>query len=101
MRTLSSALKNHILSRLNASHSAHFIASTTGLHASTISILCFKECFDLQKSIGSHPSKLSPTNVCYAAYLITTRRAENAVQVTKTLKNVINQPLSQAQFAFI
>ena len=94
MRTLSSAQKNHILSRLDAGHSAHSIASTTGIHASTISRLHSKEHSELQKSIGRHPSKLSPVNVCHAVHLITTRRAENAVQVTKTLRNVINQSLS-------
>ena len=94
MRTLSSAQKNHILSRLDAGHSAHSIASTTGIHASTISRLRSKERSELQKSTGGCLSKLSPANVCHAIHLITTQRAENAVQVTKTLRNVINQPLS-------
>ena len=94
MRTLSPTQKNHILSRLDAGHSAHSIASTTDIHASTISRLRFKECSELQKSTGGRLSKLSPTNVCHAIHLITTWRAENAVQVTKTLRNVINKPLS-------
>ena len=94
MRTLSPTQKNHILSRLDAGHSAHSIASTTGIHASTISKLRSKECSKLQKSTDEHLSKLSPVNVRHAIHLIITRRAENAVQVTKTLKNIINKPLS-------
>ena len=94
MRTLSPTQKNHILSRLDAGHSAHSIASITGIHAFTISKLRFEECFELQKSTGGCPSKLSPANVRHAIHLITTWRVENAVQVTKTLRNVINQLLS-------
>jgi transposase len=94
MRTLSLTQKNRILSMLDAGHSAHSIASTTGVHTSTISRLCSKERSELQKSSGGHPTKLSPTNIRHAVYLITTRKAENAVQVTKSLKNITNQYLS-------
>src|SRR6266550_758463 len=79
---------------LDADHSAHSIASTTGVHASTISRLRSKECSELNKSSGGRPTKLSPTNICHAVHLITTRKAENAVQVTKSLKNITNQSLS-------
>jgi transposase len=94
MRTLSLTLKNHILSMLDAGHSAHSIASTTGVHASTISRLCSKERSELNKSSGGRPTKLSPTNIRHAVHLITTRKAENAVQVTKSLRNITNQSLS-------
>ena len=94
MRTLFLTQKNHILSMLNAGHSAHSISSITGVHTSTISRLCSKECSELHKSSGGHPTKLSPANICHAVHLITTRKAENAVQVTKTLKNITNQSLS-------
>ena len=87
MRTLSPAQKNHILSRLDAGHSAHSIASTTGIHAFTIFRLHSKECSELQKSIGRRSSKLSPVNVRHAIHLITTQRVENAVQVTKDPQN--------------
>ena len=53
-----------------------------------------KECSELYKSSGSYLTKLSPTNIHHAAHLITTRKAENAVQVTKLLKTIINQSLS-------
>ena len=94
MRSLSPAQKNTILTMLDAGCLAHSIVSTTGVHASTISRLHSKECFELQKSSGGHPNKLSPTNIHYAVHLITTRKAENAVQVTKTLRNITNWSLS-------
>ena len=70
------------------------ISAATGVHPSTISRLHSKECSELQKSTGSHPKKLSPSNIHHAIHLISTQRAENAVQVTKSLTNIINQPLS-------
>ena len=93
MRSLSATQRNTILTMLDSGHSPASIASSTGLHCSTISRLRSKECSSLQKSTGGHPSKLSPANVHHAIHLISTQKAENAVQVTKTLTNIINQPL--------
>ncbi len=93
MRTLSLTQKNCILSMLDAGHSAHSIGSITGVHTSTISRLHSKERSELHKSSGGHSTKLSPANIRHAVHLITTRKAENAVQVTKTLKNITNQSL--------
>ena len=94
MRTLSLTQKNCILSMLNAGHSTHHIGSITGVYASIISRLCSKEHSELYKSSGGCPTKLSPTNIRYAIHLITTREAENAVQITKSLKTITNQSLS-------
>jgi len=79
MKSLSPAQKNTILTMLDSGCSAHFIASTTGVHASTISRLHSKECSELQKSSGGYPKKLSPTNVHHAVHFITICKAENAV----------------------
>ena len=79
---------------LDAGHFAHHISSITGVHASTISRLHSKEHFKLHKSSGGRSTKLSLTNIHHAIHLITTRKAENAVQVTKSLKTITNQSLS-------
>ena len=79
---------------LGASQSAHSIASTTGLNMSTISRLCSKECSELQKATGGCLPKLSSANVWHAICLISSGKAENTVQVTKALINIVNQPLS-------
>src|SRR6266436_5390916 len=94
MRSLSLALKNTILTMLDAGHSAHSISSTTGVHTSTITKLHSKEHSRLQKSSGGCPKKLSPANIYHAVHLITSQKAENAVQVTKALSNITNQSLS-------
>ena len=79
---------------LDAGQSAHSIASATGLHVSTISRLCSKEHSELQKAAGGCSSKLFSANMCHAICLILSGKAENAVQVTKALTNIVNQPLS-------
>jgi len=94
MRSISPTQKQTILSMLDAGQSAHSIASTTGLNVSTISRICSKECSELQKATGGRPSKLSSVNVWHAIHLISSGKAENAVQVTKALTNIVNQPLS-------
>jgi transposase len=70
MHSLSQTQKNTILSMLDAGHSAHSIASITGVHASTISRLCSKEHSELQKSTGGHPAKLSPYTVTFTIMFI-------------------------------
>ena len=79
---------------LNAGHSTHHIGSITGVHASTISRLCFKECSELHKLSGGYLTKLLPINIRHADHLITTKKAENAVQIIKSLKTITNQSLS-------
>ena len=89
MQSLSATQENGILSRLDSGHSIRSIASSTGVSTAAISRLRSKKRSDLQKSVGGHPAKLSPANIYYAIHLISSRKAENAVQVTKTLSNVI------------
>ena len=79
---------------LDASQSGKAITRQTGVSPFAISKLGSKECSVLPKAVGGHPSKLSPINIHHAQHLITSGKAENAVQVTKALSNIINQPLS-------
>ena len=94
MQSLSSAQKNTILTMLDAGQSTCSISAATGIHPSTISRLCFKECSELQKSTDGCLKKLSPSNIHHAIHLISTQRAENAVQVTKVFTSIINKPLT-------
>ena len=94
VRSLSLTQQNTILSLLDSGHSGEAIAKRTCVSPSAISKLCSKQSSLLPKVVGSCPSKLSPTNIQHAQHLITSGKAENAVQVTKALTNIINQPLS-------
>ena len=93
MRSLSLTQQQHILTLLDSNHSAHQIATIIGCSVSTISRLCSKHCSNLSKSYGGRLSKLSSYNIRHAVHLITSKKAENAVQVAKTLSTIINQPL--------
>jgi hypothetical protein len=48
----------------------------------------------LQKPIGGCPSKLSETDVHYDQHLITSRKAENASEITQALQTITNQSLT-------
>src|SRR3984893_5037076 len=94
MKPLPTTQANHILSLLDSGHSAHQISSLTGVHTSTISRLHSKHHSSLSKPLGGQPSLLSDANICYALHLISSQKAENAVQITKSLQDITNQPLS-------
>jgi transposase len=94
VRSLSLTQQSTILSLLDSGHSGEAIAKQVGVSPSTISKLRSKKHSTLPKAIGGRPSKLSPANIRHAQHLITSGKAENAVQVTKALANVIDQPLS-------
>jgi transposase len=94
MQPLTPNQSSHILSLLVEGLSAHSIASSTGVSYSSITRLRSKHLPHLLKSSGGRPTKLSPSNIRYAQCLIGTGKVENAVQVTKALQDIINQPLS-------
>jgi len=94
MHPVSNTQLNHILSLLNSGHSAHYISSLTGLHQTTISRLQRKHHPYLQKVPAGHPPKLSKADIRYAQHLITSRKAENASQITQILQEITNQSLT-------
>jgi hypothetical protein len=94
MKSTSIAQKENILSLLDSGHTSYQISSQTGVSTATISRIRSKHRPTLEKAVGGHPSKLSPTNKQYATYLITSQKAENAVQIANTLQPIINNTLS-------
>jgi Transposase/DDE superfamily endonuclease len=94
MRTLSSANQNRILSLLDAGLTLSNIAASTGYNISTVSRLRSKHRSHLYKSLGGRPAKLSPANIRHAQHLISSGKAETAVDVAKSLSQVNNQTLS-------
>ena len=94
MRQISSDKSQNILTLLEAGHSVRHISSVTGISTGTISNLRSTHRSHLLKNLGGRPSKLSSANIRHAQYLISSQKAENAVQITKTLGDIINLPLS-------
>jgi transposase len=94
MHPVSGTQLNYILSLLDSGHSAHDISPLTGLHHTTISRLQRKHRPYLQKVPAGRPPKLSKADTRYAQHLITSRKAENASQVTQILQEITNQSLT-------
>ena len=95
VRSLFLTQQNTILSLLDSGHSGEAIAKRTCVSLSAISKLCSHQCSLLPKAVGGHPSKLSPINIQHAQHLITSGKAENAVQVTKAHQHYQPAPLCQ------
>src|SRR3954466_3350777 len=94
MCTLPPISQHHIVSLLDAGHTAKSIAASTGHGIDTISRLHSKHHPHLSKSLGGRPSKLSPANIRHAQRLISSGKVDTAVDVAEVLRNVTNQPLS-------
>jgi transposase len=94
MKDTSTAQLNSILSLLDSGYTGYQISSKTGLSTSTISRIRSKHCSSLPKASGGRPLKLSENDLRYATRLIGTGKAENAVQIAKSLQELTNQSLS-------
>ena len=81
MKSLSIDQTTQIISLLKLGHSTCNIYSATGVHPYTISYIYSKHCPDLAKPSAGQPSIITPTDIHYAIWLLSTGKAENAVQV--------------------
>jgi hypothetical protein len=93
MHPLSTAKCDHIIPLLNSGTSTHDIHRLTGASTSAISNIRTEYCSELPESSGGHPRKLTTADINYAKHLIRMHKADNAVQVTKALKDVTNQSI--------
>ena len=94
MKAISATQVNLVVTLLRSRLSYHQISSRTALSPATISRIHNKHCPEVPKATGGRPKKLSENDLRYATRLISTEQAENAVQVTKTLKEVTNKTFS-------
>ena len=94
MKSLSSASLANIISLLDSGHSTRHISQQTGVSLGTISKIRSEHCSTLPKASGGRPPKLSENAIRHSVRAITTGKAENAVQVTKMLQDITNQPVS-------
>lgn len=94
MKSLSQEQHTLILSLLENQKSTREIQAITGIHYSTISRIRSKLCSHLSKSVGGRPTKLSSTTLRYATRLISSGKADTAVDVAKTLQNTLEESVS-------
>ena len=94
MKADSPATQSQILSMLMDGKSAHSISLETCGNTSTITRLCKKHLPHIPVFSGGCPLKLSDTNIRHAYYLISSSKANTAVDVTKTLSTITTQSIS-------
>ena len=94
MKAISPATQSQILSMLIDGKSAHSISLDTGVNTSTITRLCIKHLPHISVSSGGCPPKLSDTNIRHASHLLSSGKADTAVDVTKTLSSITSQSIS-------
>ena len=94
MKADSPATQSQILSMLMDGKSAHSISLETCVNTSTITRLCKKHLPHIPAFFGGRPLKLFDTNIRHASYLISSSKANTAVDVTKTLSTITTQSIS-------
>src|SRR6266481_1818582 len=94
MASLSLDKLNKVISRLHSGQTTCQISSSTGVSIVTISKICSAHWPDVPKSSGGHPVKFSPANIWHTVNLITSGKAKTAVQVSKALQSITNQPVT-------
>ncbi|PVF90945.1 hypothetical protein CPB86DRAFT_673098, partial [Serendipita vermifera] len=77
-----------IIARLSAGKSYNEINASTGISPATISRIHTKHCPDIPQCAPGHPPKLKEANVHHAVHLITSQKAENAVEVHNALQDI-------------
>lgn len=94
MHKLTTAQRNRILALLDRGDSAYKIKTLTGFSVASVSHIRSQYRPDLPVSTGGRPRKLSTANISYAVRLITSHKAENATQVTRSLQEFVEGSVS-------
>ena len=87
-------LSDHIITLLNSGASGYAIHHATGASTGAISKIHSEYCPELPKSSSGHSCKLTSANINYAKRVVCMCKADNVVQVTRSLRNVTNQSIS-------
>ena len=94
MKPLSIDETNITLSRPHAGQSGREVSTSGGRDLATISRIHQEHCPTTTKAIGGCPPKLTSTNIHHAICLISSKKADNAVQVRKALGNISHTSVS-------
>ena len=86
--------KANVIHLLHSGLSICQIASQLSLSIGTVSNIRSKHCPGLANPSGGRPPKLSASDIRHALHLFSSRKAENAVQVTQALRDVGGTSLS-------
>ena len=95
-----SCSKNQILSMVDASHSAHYNVSATGVHASTMSRLYSRRLSELKKSTSGCQTKIFPLIPALPSISSQFTRQKMQSRWPKPLATLSTNPSPQIQSAF-
>ena len=90
MRRISEDTRNSIIALIDSGLSSHEVEARLGVSYGTVSRVRAKARHDVQKSRGGRPAKLAATDKRRLVRMVTSARADNAVQVTRQLKDTTN-----------
>ena len=94
MKSISSTTTLDILSLLDSNYTARQIAPRVGVSIGTVSMVRKNHRPNMPKSLGGCPTKLSESDARHATRLISSGKADTAVQVHKVLQGITNQDFS-------
>ena len=90
MRRISENTRNSILSLIDADLSSREVEARLGVSQATVSRVRAEARPHAQRSRGGHPAKLTATDKRWLARMITSEKADNAVQLAKQLRGTTN-----------
>ena len=88
MKAINPTTKATVIHMLQSGFSIRQIASQLSLSHGTVGNIHSKHCPGLANPSGGHPLEPSASDIKHALYLFSSKKAENAVQVTQTLRDV-------------
>ena len=90
MRRIPEDTRNNIISLIDSGFSSHEIEAQLGVGHTTVRKVRAKARPCAQKSRGGRPAKLTATDKRRLVRMVTSGKADNAVQLTRQLKDVTN-----------
>ena len=94
MKAVSSDSKAQIISLLSSGLSVRQTATQTHHSIGLTSKILSEHFPDSRRATGCRPRKVTPTNTRHMVHLLSSGRAENAVQVSRELRDITNTPVS-------
>ena len=94
MKAISSDSKAQIISLLSSGLSVRQTATQTHHSIVCISKILSEHFPDSRRATGGHPKTITPTDTRHIVHLLSSGWAENAVQVSRELRDIPNTPVS-------
>ena len=94
MQAISSDSKAQTISLLSSSLSVRQTITQRHHSIGCISNICFEHFPDNRRATGGHPKMITPTDTRHIVHVLSSGWAENAVQVSRELRDITSTPVS-------